>query len=50
MAIVIPFSSDALDGLEQDNDVEIDYGNSSGSITISSDVFDDDELEDKYGN
>ena len=50
MAIEIPFSENTLDGLEQDNDIEVDYGNSSGSITISSDTYDDDELEDRYGN
>lgn len=50
MAIEINFDEDILDGLEQDSDIDIDYGNSSGTISISSDVYDDDELEDRYGN
>lgn len=50
MAIEIDFDEDVLDGLEQDSDIDVDYGNSSGTISISSDVYDDDELEDRYGN
>ena len=48
--ISIPFSEDALDGLEQDDSVEIDYGGTDGLIHISSDELDDDELEEEYGH
>lgn len=48
--IIVDFDEDVLDGLEQDDSVSVDYGNSDGTMTISSDSLDDDELEDRYGN
>ena len=47
---VVDFDEDVLDGLEQDDNINVDYGNSDGTMTISSDDLDDDELEDRYGN